>query len=278
MTSAESEDAVGDWPLATFWRRAAAAVVDHLILVIPFLLLAKFHPALAVVLPVAYGTYFESSPRPATWGKRLCGIEVMTEGAERPRWRRALVRNALKYCGHAFIGSIWGFFATTALFAPAALPAKRQGLHDRAARTVVRHEPKHGISPLLVGVISTVVPLLFVTGLLPLITAPFYADQARRQVSEALAAALPYRAAVESFYARNNRLPDALSDLGMEAPPVSVAPSFLFSRGRIVIEPAGMRQPGTITQTPEPSGATLAWKCAAGGIPNANLPPQCRGE
>jgi uncharacterized RDD family membrane protein YckC len=278
MTPAESEDAVGDWPLATFWRRAAAAVVDHLILVIPFLLLAKIHPALALVLPIGYGTYFESSARPATWGKRLCGIEVMAEGAERPRWRRALLRNALKYCGYAFIGSAWGFLATTALFAPAAFTAKRQGLHDMAARTVVRHEPKHGISPLLVGVIATVVPLLFVTGLLPLITAPFYADQARRQVNEALEATRPYRLAVESYYALNSRLPDSLNDLGMAAPPASVAPQFVLSRGRIVIEPAGMRKPGTITQTPEPSGNTLGWKCAAGGIPNANLPPQCRGE
>jgi uncharacterized RDD family membrane protein YckC len=277
MPLPQPEDAVGDWPLATFWRRVAAAVIDHLVLVLPFLLLARIHPLLALALPIAYGTYFESSKRPATPGKRLCGIEVMTLASAHPPLRRALARNALKYCGYGFLASGWGYVVVLAMFAPVAL-SERRGLHDRIAGTVVRHEPKRGISPLVVGVIATVVPLLFVTGMLPLLTAPYYAEQARRQVLEALAATRPYQAAVEKYYALNNKLPDGLADIGMEAPAAPVSPSFTFSRGRIAIEPAGMRKPGTITQAPQATGTTLAWKCSADGIPNAHLPPQCRGE
>jgi hypothetical protein len=245
---------------------------------VPFLALARIHPAVALLLPVAYGAYFESSARPATPGKRLCGLEVMTLASAHPRPLRALARNALKYGGLVFQGSIWSFLAALALFGPVAFAAKRQGIHDRLAGTVVRHEPKRGISPLVVGVLATVVPLLFVVSLLPLITAPYYADQARGQVRQGLEATREYQSAVEKYYLRNGRLPDALADIEMAPPPASVASAFIFSRGSIVIEPAGMRRPGSLTLTPQPAEKAIAWKCGAGGIPDTYLPPQCRGE
>ena len=75
--SADGQAAHSEWPYSGFWRRVAATVIDNLILIIPLVMVSAFTFGVgANILLIAYGTYFESSVRQATWGKQACGLTV----------------------------------------------------------------------------------------------------------------------------------------------------------------------------------------------------------
>ena len=241
-------------PLAHAWRRLAAAVIDAFVLLVPCAALVFVHPALAVVAAIAYGTLLELRPRHDTPGKRVCGVEVEPVPGGELTPRAALVRNAIKYGGLAFAGSTWGFIVPLAVFAPAFAPA-RQGLHDLAARTVVRREEKTGLSDLAVGVIGLFGPILLVVGLLPAVLLPVANGRARENVEAAIRGAADRRSAVESSAAKNGQLP------GNDA---------------IVLHPDGVK--GIVTLTPHMKGSTVQWECRAEGVPRGQLPKECRGE
>jgi uncharacterized RDD family membrane protein YckC len=113
---------------------------------------------LTVSLPVwAYFSLFESSARGATPAKRLLGLRVATTTGERPGWRRALVRTAIKLLPweltHATLllptpmwgaaeaemrAGLWGVYALLGLYLVCtALTPRRQGPHDLIAGTEV---------------------------------------------------------------------------------------------------------------------------------------------
>lgn len=243
-----------DRPLAHAWRRLAAAVIDAFVLLVPCAALVFVHPALAVVAAIAYGTALEMRPRHDTPGKRVCGVEVEAARGGELTPRAVLVRNLVKYGGLAFAGSTWGFIVPLAVFAPAFAPA-RQGLHDLAARTVVRREEKLGLSDLAVGVIGFFGPILLVVGLLPVILLPVSNARARESVGAAMRGAADRRTRVEAYAAQNGQLPP-------DAP--------------IVLHPEGVK--GSVTLAPRMKGSAVQWECRAEGVPRGQLPKDCRQE
>ena len=244
----------GDRPRAHAWRRLAAAVIDAFVLLVPCAVLVFVHPALAVAAAIAYGTVLEMRPRHDTPGKRVCGLEVEPAQPGELAPRAALVRNAIKYGGLALAGSTWGFIVPLAVFAPAFAPA-RQGLHDLAARTVVRREEKIGLSDLAVGVIGFFGPILLVVGLLPVVLIPVSNARARESVQAAMRGAADRRAQVEAYVAKNGQLPP-------NAP--------------IVLSAAGAK--GRVTLTPRMKGSVVQWECRGEGVPRGQLPKECRGD
>ncbi|HZZ92071.1 MAG TPA: RDD family protein [Usitatibacter sp.] len=249
-----SSPAPPDWPAAHPGRRLAAAVIDAFVLLLPCAALAMLHPAAAMAAAVAYGTVLEAGPRRATPGKRACAIEVMPPEGGRLDTGRAALRNLLKYVGVAFAGSVWGLVVPLAVFAPA-FTASRQGLHDRAARSSVRHEAGRGLSDLAVAAIALFGPFLLVVGMLPVALSPVLNARARHSVEAAIRGASAREREIEAFVAANGALPP---------------------RSAIELQPDGVK--GRVILTPEMRGSTVRWRCRGEGIPRGQLPQQCREE
>jgi uncharacterized RDD family membrane protein YckC len=141
---------------AGFWLRAAACVIDTLLIVAVFLLIASFFPStfekllpatpasltdlpqpapvvviLIVSLGCVYYTLFESSGWQATPGKRIFRIYVTDLHGQRITLRRALVRNlARQLSGFFFVGYLIAGFTE-----------KKQALHDILASCLVLRRP-----------------------------------------------------------------------------------------------------------------------------------------
>ncbi|HLC47829.1 MAG TPA: RDD family protein [Candidatus Norongarragalinales archaeon] len=121
-----------------FWRRLLALIIDSFIVGVPFWMIAilrgNFLDSLAwlqqamLASDIAYYVYFEGM-QGATLGKRAVGLALVKEDGTYPvGWQTALFR----------------YFARTASFLilgigvlMVAFSAKKQGLHDRLARTLV---------------------------------------------------------------------------------------------------------------------------------------------
>ncbi|MEO8101474.1 MAG: RDD family protein [Betaproteobacteria bacterium] len=262
-----------EWPYAGFWRRVAATVIDNLILIIPGVLFGAFTFGVGgVAVWLAYGTYFESSEQRATWGKQACGLTVESVTGERLSVGTALFRQVLK-----FVGNILSIITWLIFFVPAAFTARKQGLHDLAVSSVVRHEPGKGIPSLLVGVIAAILPAVFVVGILAAIAIPAYQDfVTRARVVEGRAQAAPLRAAVEASFASTGKLPLDQSQLGSVNAPEGRA-NVTYKDGRIEIAIKGSQRPqGMIYLTPIAEADRITWKCEAENIRPGQLPRDCR--
>jgi uncharacterized RDD family membrane protein YckC len=129
----------GDWSAgpptsyAGFWKRAAAVLIDGLILFIPTAIIARAigrgtGDLAVLVIDWLYFAYQESSPAQATIGKRALGIKVTDVQGNRISFARASGRYFAKILSTLtlFIG-----------FIMAAFTAKKQALHDMIADTLV---------------------------------------------------------------------------------------------------------------------------------------------
>ena len=159
---------------------------------------------------------------------------------------------------------------------PAAFTARKQGLHDLAISSVVRHEPGKGIPSWLVGVIAAVVPAIFMTGVLAAIAIPAYQDYVTRaKVAEARMQAGPMRAAVEAAFDKTGKLTLDQSELAKINVPVGGA-SVVYQNGRIEMSwSAGTRQ-NVLYLTPVTEDNRIAWKCSSENIRPNQLPADCR--
>ena len=125
---------------AGFWRRFAAYIIDNILVSVVFWLVALVLGAIAgdggVIVAYILGTigafvYFagmESSSSQATVGKIALGIQVTDLQGNRISFGKALGRNLAKILSALilYIG-----------FIMAAFTAKKQGLHDMIAGTLV---------------------------------------------------------------------------------------------------------------------------------------------
>jgi len=125
---------------AGFWRRFAAYVIDNILVTVVFWLVALVLGAIAgdggVIVAYILGTigvfvYFaamESSTSQATVGKIALGIQVTDLEGNRVSFGKALGRNLAKILSALilYVG-----------FIMAAFTAKKQGLHDMIAGTLV---------------------------------------------------------------------------------------------------------------------------------------------
>jgi uncharacterized RDD family membrane protein YckC len=123
----------GEFRYAGFWTRFGAYIIDMLILVIPYLVIAAIFGesgASLLILLVAwvYFAYLESSEKQATFGKQALGLIVIDVDGNRLDFIKATIRYICKliFGGLLLVGYIIIGFTE-----------KKQGLHDMIVGTYV---------------------------------------------------------------------------------------------------------------------------------------------
>lgn len=217
---------------AGFWRRFAAYAIDYVLAIAASLVLVFVATVFGLVADISetqlsltvfvgyffYCTLLESSARQATLGKQVVGILVTSRDGARIGFGRATAR---------FVAKLLSAFTLFLGYLLIAFTARRQALHDLLAGTLVRHDhdpPR--VAGWIVACIAAAaaVPLAAVVAALGL---PAYQNYTiRAQVTEGLALAAPYRAAVEAAW---REAPREFAELDAEA--VDLEPS---ARGRYV--------------------------------------------
>lgn len=264
---------------AGFWRRFAAYAIDYLLVLIGTAVLgaaatlaglAGDGARLSLIALAGYFLYctlLESSPWQATVGKRALGLKVMNRRGERIGFARAAAR---------FVAKLLSVLTLCLGYLLIVVTRRRQALHDLIAGTLVAHDQTPRRPAWLVATLSAVacVPLF---GVLAAIALPAYQDYAiRAQVSEGLALASGYRAAIETAW-RNS--PPDFADVTSDSIGAGLARSGRYVEsievvsGMIVITYGGEAN-GTVTGsvlTIVPaldSNRALAWACGYGGPPD----------
>ncbi len=260
------------WPYSGFWRRVAATMVDNLILILPVMLIGAFTFGVGgIIIAVIYGAWFESSPHRATPGKMACGIRVETVSGERISFGLSLGRQLLKLLGHLLSVITWLIF-----FLPAAFTERKQGLHDLAVSTVVRHQPGKGAPTWLVIILAGILPFVFVLGILAAIAIPAYQDYVNRaKTAQMVNLGSMAKLDVEDYFERKGELPRSQSDLSGYFDNATAAGA-VFANGRIELKTRDLVPPGTLHFTPRIENNGLKWKCGADNIRPQWLPVSCR--
>lgn len=217
---------------AGFWRRFAAYAIDYVLVIAASLVLVFVATVFGLIAEISesqlslavfagyffYCTLLESSARQATLGKQVVGILVTSRDGVRIGFGRAAAR---------FVAKLLSAFTLFLGYLVIVFTARRQALHDLLAGTLVRHDrdpPR--VAGWVVACIAAAaaVPVAAVAAAIVL---PAYQDYTiRAQVSEGLALAAPYRAAVEAAW---RVAPREFADLDAEA--VNLEPA---ARGRYV--------------------------------------------
>ncbi|MGB0934951.1 MAG: RDD family protein [Alphaproteobacteria bacterium] len=120
---------------AGFWLRVAASIIDLVInlpWIVPLILLSEHMPLIvgeiSVMIFWLYYSLFECSKLQGTPGKRALGIRVVDKELERLTWAESTLRFMCKS------------FSTLTLwigYIMVAFTSKKQGLHDKLAKTYV---------------------------------------------------------------------------------------------------------------------------------------------
>jgi uncharacterized RDD family membrane protein YckC len=121
---------------AGFWVRVLAAILDGLILSAAGWVLGRGVPsddyavsgAVSIVLGWLYSAFLEAGPKQATLGKMVLGLIVTDEQGRRIDFARAAIRHFAKYLSAILL--LIGFIMV-------AFDPRKQGLHDKLAKTLV---------------------------------------------------------------------------------------------------------------------------------------------
>ena len=120
-------------PRAGFWQRFGAALLDGIVVGIPFVILLLALKgvgyAIGIVLEIAYFTYFEGGPNGQTPGKTMLSIRIISiDNAQPIGYQRGLIRALARIISTIpfYLGYIW------MLWDP-----QRQTWHDKFARSIV---------------------------------------------------------------------------------------------------------------------------------------------
>ncbi|MCX6686620.1 MAG: RDD family protein [Methanoregula sp.] len=121
---------------AGFWLRLTAAIIDGLILLIPFyfcIVLAGSNNVwlayfLIWIIGFGYFAFLESSARRATYGKEAVGLIVINMDGSHLTFQQASIR---------YIGKLASLFILYIGFIMIGFTEKKQGLHDMIAKTLV---------------------------------------------------------------------------------------------------------------------------------------------
>jgi uncharacterized RDD family membrane protein YckC len=127
---------------AGFWWRVLAYFIDSIVLSIVYTLLVSYLTLVTqnvngsvafgnmanLVITFIYFTCLESSEWQGTLGKQICGLQVTNLDGNRISYRVAVLRH---------IGKIISALILCIGFLMVAFTEKKQGLHDKLARTFV---------------------------------------------------------------------------------------------------------------------------------------------
>lgn len=190
---------------AGFWRRFAAYAIDYLLVLLGGTALGALAIQAGIVEDGTQGrftlwlllgyflycTLFESSPWQATVGKRVIGIKVTNGHGERIGLARAAVR---------FVAKLLSVLTLFVGYLLIVVTRRRQALHDLIAGTLVTHDDLRRRPAWLVATIGAAACVPFFA-VVAAIAVPAYQDYViRAQVSEGLALASGYRAAIEAAW------------------------------------------------------------------------------
>ena len=267
---------------AGFWRRAAAATLDGLILVIPAVIVALVtsdgvvRHVLNIVVGCSYYAGFHSSSWQATPGKKAFGIKVTNYEGGRIGLGRAIGRYFAIWLSAIILGI--GFLL-------AAFTQKRQALHDMICSTFVVNgsaQPNDvvaggGVMPLTTGVWVVVIVLLIVPffgGMLAAIAIPAYQDYTLRvKVNEVTEASRPLRQDVERAISEKRTWTVGAVQIGSKY----ASSAEVTQQGDVVVNLSGdISRDGRIRFTPSASSSGVQWKCSGENIRKAILPAACR--
>jgi uncharacterized RDD family membrane protein YckC/Tfp pilus assembly major pilin PilA len=270
---------------AGFWRRAAAFLVDSLILVIPQTLLnIAFAPnttvpfLINIVIALAYFAGFHSSAKQATPGKMAFGIKVTDDAGQRISIGRAVGRYFATWLSALILGI--GYFM-------AGFTERKRALHDMVCKTLVVNkaveaadiEENQDTMPVTAGVwavVGLLFVLPFVGGIVAAITIPAYQDYTRRaKIAEALGQVEPIKEEVAA--ALGNRRPAPAGVRRVASPAVQQVN--IANDGQITIvfskDAVGGGQAffaPIVSRT-----APVEWRCWAEGVAPKYMPAVCRG-
>ena len=267
---------------AGFWRRAAAAVVDGLVLLVPNVLIVYVLGntwggfAAQLALNAAYFASMHSSAAQASLGKRALGIKVTSLGGGRIGLGRALAR----------VPAMWLSGVLLAIgFLIAGFTRRKQALHDFMCGTLVVNReasPQHVAAggdtmPLTGGVWAVIVLLLFLpflAGIVAAITIPAYSDYTiRSKMVEVINHGTLLRHEVDEAYREKRAWP-----VGPQ--PVTsrfVKTAEIMPDGEVVVTVADeLARGGRVRFTPSDSGGRLEWRCSATDVEPRYLPAACR--
>ncbi|MGI9026504.1 MAG: RDD family protein [Burkholderiaceae bacterium] len=291
---------------AGFWKRAAAYVLDWIVLYILFFIGAfALGPLLGpnfadvfsshdfawprpwliftqILVPWLYYALMESSAAQATLGKMALGIRVVDLAGRRVSFLRATGR----FFGQ-FVSSL--FFCIGYLMA--AFTARKQALHDIMAGCLVVNKGYVASDVLATasrrslsgGVIALIVLALLVPigGIVGAIAIPAYRDYSvRARLAEAATVGNAATRAVNDYYAKHQALPDDLSSAGFSADGRYVQ-SVNFDRASrtvtVTVNFAPVDGQRLLYVASSPGDAPrIVWRCTSDDIENRYLPKQCR--
>jgi uncharacterized RDD family membrane protein YckC/Tfp pilus assembly major pilin PilA len=236
-----------------------------------------------------YFALLESGRGQATLGKRALGIVVTDLSGERIGFGRATGR---------FFGKMLSGLILAIGFLMAAFTARKQGLHDMLASTLVLNkDPNDTRVPWWGWVIVALFALLPILGIVAAISIPAYNDYTQRAVTAgAINEANGAKVAIAEFVLANQRLPDSLSEAGIAEQLSGAAMS--LQDGVLVLTlaaPGTAADGGTIGLEPyQDAGGSVVWRCGnaeppagasdfTGGdasfytsLPSTMLPVSCR--
>ncbi|HBD20107.1 MAG TPA: hypothetical protein DC063_08470 [Arenimonas sp.] len=238
------------------------------------------------LLSLAYFAGMESSAKQATLGKMVLGIKVVDERGQRLGFGHAAGRwlaSALSYLTF-YIG-----------FAMAGFTARKQALHDLVASTYVvdqwaytdqpgrqQREPSGCLVAVVIG--GFLLLALFVVGILAAISIPAYQDYVgRSKLVEPMEQARRLALQVDDFRRNTDRCPRDPEEIGHpdSAPPeIEAFRLFEDAAGRCVVAV----ELGEADSLGEAAGGSLrlrldgqgGWTCEASGIPDRQVPSDCR--
>ena len=277
---------------AGFWKRAAAFVIDSLItaaalfvVVAAIVLLGSAQDAgeqelegfvniVAVVGAWLYFALMESSARQATLGKQALGLVVTDLNGQRIGFSRATGR----YFGKILCGLTLGIG-----YLMAAFTARKQGLHDMVASTLVLNaaaagrDPGEGSGTARRGGLTLLAAAALwfpVVGQLAAVAIPAYQDTAARAgLAEAYGVARLVGERALDEQRRTGSLTRNPYALGIEVPP-RVAVSIGESG---VVTAKDDLTGASFALLPAFAGGRLTWTCRSVDGDPKHLPAACRG-
>ena len=286
----DADRAPGARAYAGFLRRAAAYLVDSLVMLAPVLAISfalergsPWTPLLQLAAWWIYKAGLESGPRQATLGKRALGIKVTGVDGGRVSFGRASAR---------FLGMLVSAFLLGIGFLMAAFTRRKQALHDMMASCLVvradasAEEIAHasGTMPMTFGAWVGAAFVLFIPllGILAAVAIPAYQDYViRARTMEAISEAAAWKASAQSAfedYARNP-VSEPVSEQRARSQYVSRVVIRKPER-RIEVHLAAARLHTPLVATDAQIRLTYqgpgAWSCTAQGVAPRYLPPACR--
>jgi uncharacterized RDD family membrane protein YckC/Tfp pilus assembly major pilin PilA len=276
---------------AGFWRRAAAAVLDILIVLVPMVAIGVVAALVtgpksrttaaadmsALLVPWLYFAAMESAPTQATLGKLVFGVRVVGLDGRRLSFFRASAR---------FFGKALSLLSLGFGFLMVAVTHRKQALHDVVGRCLVvsRGAPAPDLSTGASRWGGRITVLVLAAVCIPIATGtaailvPAYRDYiVRTGVDEALQSGRGSMAEVAAYMVRHKRPPRTLEEARAVPTSPQLRDATITRDGAIVLTLAVEKLEGkriTLVPSVQPRDEVV-WTCTSNIAPRY-LPRQCQ--